>query len=151
MKSGAAHHYYKAERYRVEDRGFETPCHIWLLSLNKDGYGQEWAGGRSLKAHRAAYERSVGKIPAGMVLDHLCKTRSCVNPDHLQPVTPFENARRRPTHLTKIGLDGFADLCERVDSGESQSDIARELGIPKTTISAAYIGWQAARKRWGKK
>lgn len=49
------------------------------------------------RAHRAVYETFVGDIPDGMVLDHLCRTPSCVNPDHLEPVPQGENLRRAST------------------------------------------------------
>lgn len=52
-------------------------------------------------AHRVAYERLVGPIPDGMQLDHLCRNRLCVNPDHLEPVTAQENTRRATTLITK--------------------------------------------------
>jgi hypothetical protein len=47
-----------------------------------------------IQAHRAAYELLVGPIPAGLTLDHLCRTTLCVNPEHLEPVTMRENALR---------------------------------------------------------
>lgn len=54
-------------------------------------------------AHRVAYELVVGPIPEGLEIDHLCRTRSCVRPDHLDPVTHAENCRRAgvPGHATK--------------------------------------------------
>jgi hypothetical protein len=48
----------------------------------------------SVSPHRFAYELLVGPIPAGLVLDHLCRNRLCVNPNHLEPVTNSENPRR---------------------------------------------------------
>lgn len=55
-----------------------------------DGYGQH-AG---TQAHRYAYTELVGPIPEGLTIDHLCRNRSCVNPDHMEPVTRAENTRR---------------------------------------------------------
>lgn len=49
-------------------------------------------------AHRYMYEREVGQIPEGMHLDHLCRVRACVEPAHLEPVTPRENAVRAATY-----------------------------------------------------
>lgn len=72
-------------------------CWIWLASKTK-GYGAlgRRIDGRNvtLQAHRVAYELAVGAIPDGLVLDHLCRNPSCVNPAHLEPVTNAENLRR---------------------------------------------------------
>ncbi len=74
---------------------FTDSCWIWQATLDRYEYGQFWYGGRLVKAHRWAYECCHGPIPEGMVLDHLCKFRPCVNVDHLEPVTVQENNRRK--------------------------------------------------------
>lgn len=53
--------------------------------------------GKMRLAHRVAYEIHVGPIPDGLEIDHLCRVRCCVNPDHLEPVTHRENMRRSPS------------------------------------------------------
>ena len=69
-------------------------CWEWGGSRHFLGYGEfRWAG-RKGKAHRFAYEWFVGAIPTGLELDHLCRERSCVNPDHLEAVTHRENVLR---------------------------------------------------------
>jgi hypothetical protein len=86
---------YKAERWIVEDRGYDSPCWIWQLHCWPNGYGAgRLPGGRRVGAHREVYERLVGPVPEGLQLDHLCRIRCCVNPDHLEPVTQGENLRR---------------------------------------------------------
>lgn len=73
-----------------------TGCHLWAGGRNNVGYALVSIPGRDRKrtAHRAAYELAKGPIPAGMTLDHLCRVRHCINPDHLEAVTQAENNRR---------------------------------------------------------
>ena len=70
-------------------------CWIWDAGINAYGYGT-FAGysGETELAHRVSYEMHVGKIPPGMQIDHRCRLRCCVNPDHLEVVTKEENYRR---------------------------------------------------------
>ena len=71
------------------------PCWYWTGALSVgDGYGRCRFNGTTLKPHRVVWEILVGPIPNGYHIDHLCKNKLCVNPDHLEPVTPGENVRR---------------------------------------------------------
>lgn len=74
-------------------------CWVWLRGRDSDGYGIAYVGGKPRRAHKAAYESMVAPVPAGLQLDHLCRNTSCVNPEHLEPVTPRENVRRS-NHIT---------------------------------------------------
>lgn len=69
-------------------------CWLWQGALEGGGYGVFWLNGRNIRAHRFSYEKYIAKIPQGLVLDHLCKIRNCVNPEHLEPVTTIENIQR---------------------------------------------------------
>lgn len=86
--------------YKEKMCGFSSPCWIWSLSIKSSGYGQivrnsPITGKRKhYQAHRYMYELKVGKIPKGMDIDHLCRNRSCVNPDHLQAVPGRINYQR---------------------------------------------------------
>lgn len=66
-------------------------CWLWSGSLVWGGYGQFKVSRNTVRAHRFSYQFLVGPIPDGLHLDHKCRVRSCVNPDHLRPVTIREN------------------------------------------------------------
>ena len=78
-------------RYRIAPNG----CWQWTGTLTWGGYGQISRNRRNTTAHRAMWEHMVGPIPDGMVIDHLCLNRQCVNPEHMEVVTYSENNRRR--------------------------------------------------------
>jgi len=68
-------------------------CWLWTGAVQNSGYAMVRVPGRKMRvAHRIAYQMCVGPIPDGSVIDHKCRVRHCVNPDHLQAVSPRENA-----------------------------------------------------------
>jgi hypothetical protein len=95
---------------KIQVTGF---CWLWTGATDR-GYprvayplGVE----RSARAHRVVYELLVGKIPKGKYLDHLCRVRRCVNPDHLEPVTARENTLRSP--ISPAALNSLKTHCPR--------------------------------------
>ena len=86
-------------RERIEAKVVKTDhCWFWTGRPNRDGYGvigiTENGRKKNHMAHRASYEAFVGPIPHGMVIDHLCRNRACVRPEHLEPVLHEVNVRR---------------------------------------------------------
>ena len=73
----------------------KTPsCWLWLGSTTEWGYGQMGIDSTNRLAHRISYEDKFGPVQKGLYLDHLCRVRHCVNPDHLEVVTSRENMVR---------------------------------------------------------
>jgi hypothetical protein len=72
----------------------DTGCWLWQGHLDDDGYAMLSVRSYPRRAQRVAYLAFRGPIADDLVVDHLCRVRSCVNPDHLEPVTNAENIRR---------------------------------------------------------
>ncbi len=96
LKGGPRQGRSDSERFEaLLTRNGDSDCWEWVGTLNASGYGRfRFRGSGAYLAHRASYEMHVGEIPDGLVIDHLCRNRSCVNPDHLEPVTDRENLIR---------------------------------------------------------
>lgn len=72
-----------------------TPnCWVWSWSLDRHGYGQVRLNGTTRRSHRVIYELLVADVPKDLDIDHLCRNRACVNPNHLEPVTRSTNLLR---------------------------------------------------------
>lgn len=82
---------------------YDVDCWLWNGCIDKRGYGRIKIGGkkgRAVEAHIVSYTIFKGRISSGLELDHLCRIRSCVNPEHLEPVTHQQNMLRG-FHATK--------------------------------------------------
>lgn len=120
----------KKNRYSVDA---VSGCWIWLMAT--DGtYGIVKINDKVKKAHRAMYEEKKGPIPEGLVLDHSrnCISKLCVNPDHLEPVTPTENTRRRK--LSKIDIFMARELRHQYAEGKTKTQLSKQHNLSLSLI-----------------
>lgn len=90
---------------KVDRRGPDE-CWEWTGKKDNNGYGKMYDGGsidynKQYAAHRISWEINRGPIPTGLTIDHLCRNRGCVNPDHLEPVTSAVNTMRGYGYFAK--------------------------------------------------
>lgn len=83
-----------AERFARQIAKDESGCWTWTGNIAPIGYGRLSIHDELQYAHRFSWELFRGRIPDDLTIDHLCRVRACVNPDHLEPVTREENTRR---------------------------------------------------------
>lgn len=129
------HNARKAVHYIAEPRGHDTDCWTWQLSKTYNGYGLVRSGDKMVLAHRLYYQDHIGPIPDGKQLDHLCRVRACVRPEHLEPVTPGENCRRGGN--SKLTPEAVADIRS---SKDTQIVISRRHGISQPQVSVIRSG-----------
>lgn len=128
------------ELYLVEDRGYKTPCWIWQKYIDATGYGSMWFEGVMRQAYRVFYEQKFGPLPEckppdWIELDHLCRVRACMNPDHVEPVTHAINMRRGAN--TKLSAEIILQIRA---SPFPQRKVARLFGICQTHVSRIKRG-----------
>lgn len=79
----------------------EHGCWLWNVAQSSAGYGRFSYKGKMFSAHRVSYELHKGPIPDGLQIDHLCRVKRCINPEHLEAVTPKENTNRGDGNFKK--------------------------------------------------
>lgn len=131
------------ERFEANvDRTSATGCHNWTGVPNSSGYGQIYINKKNVKAHRVAYEIAKGPIPDGMLVDHSCHNRLCVNPDHLRVVDRSGNAQNREgaTATTFSGVRGVSWSAphERWVAGVTIKGVRHSLGHFRDLSAAEY-------------
>lgn len=140
MRYVRGHHLRKSAVEYIAD---ENGCWIWQRGKSPLGYGVGWADGKAQPAYRIVYRRYKGEIPAGHDLDHLCRVPSCVNPDHLEPVTHAENIRRgKNAKLTEGDVSEIRSAPRKYGIGPK---LAEKFGVHIDTIYAIRSGktWKA--------
>lgn len=125
----------RLENHRVEDRGYVTPCWIWQGATNEKGYGYVSHNGQWSRVHRVSYEERHG--PTDSKLDHLCRERACMNPDHLETVTTAENNRRAVT--TKLTKEQVSEI-RSLYPGMTQQALADQFGVSRRHIRQILSG-----------
>lgn len=129
-------------KYRVEDRGYTSPC--WVYEKKGNYYAYATVAGSAEVAHRIFYKHHVGDIPEGLELDHLCRIMSCVNPAHLEPVTHKENViRGLPFRGKGLGLDCGRTAIAQIRFNENDRALiaeAKALSSMKTTAEVVREG-----------
>jgi hypothetical protein len=125
-------------KYEVDPSG----CWLWTAALNRHGYGI--LDGRY--AHRVLYKALVGEVPDDLHLDHLCRVRNCVNPAHLEPVTPRVNVMRS-TAVT--ATNAAKTHCKRGHPFDQRNTYVKPTGYRgcRTCHADTERARRAARKR----
>lgn len=119
-------------------------CWLWVAAKFKNGYGAFGTGGTSVDyAHRVSWVIAGNEIPEGMDVCHACDVRNCVNPGHLFIGTRSDNMldchRKRRHPGTKLTDEDVHRIRNKRD-GETYADMAREIGVSRSAISAVKTG-----------
>jgi hypothetical protein len=131
------HSYAKALPYRIDS---DTGCWVWQRALSGPAhsrYGVLKRNGKRIKAHRFYFEKFKGQIPDGLYMDHLCGNKLCVNPDHLEAVTPAVNVQR--SKRAKLNWDNVREI-RRLANDFTRKELAARFGVAAPVISNIVLG-----------
>lgn len=125
-----------------------TGCWLWAGAMQSRGYGFfTLPAGKMILAHRYAYEFFRGLIAPGMQIDHVCRLKACVNPDHLEVVAQSENMLRRyraargePVRFHNNYTMAVHDVSQPLDPGANRTHDLRLRKRPETTEAPAKAG-----------
>jgi hypothetical protein len=113
---------------------------LWIGSIRKDGYGHFSIGKKILLAHRAAYQYFIGPLPSNLSIDHLCRVRCCVNPQHLEPVTTRVNI------LRGTGFAGINSRKEKCSRGHPFDKVWRSKNRMVRACSICHNEWHRQKR-----
>lgn len=108
---------------RFLEKVYKSPTCWYWLGAKIFGYGTFWLDGKNIPAHRFAWLTYRGSIPKGLVLDHLCRNPSCVNPKHLDPVSNLVNIQRGNANYNK-----YKTHCKQGHPFDEQNTYIRKGG-----------------------
>jgi hypothetical protein len=115
-------------------------CWLWQRSLDKDGYGYFRSHGKIIRAHCYYYEAKFGRMPEGLLPDHICRNRACVNPDHIEPVPHVENCRRGALVTTGMTLDKARAMRRLHRDGTPYKQLMKMFGVGKSLVAQIVTG-----------
>lgn len=138
------------QRFWSKVRKSDDGCWEWTGSLDKNGYGQVWIGGKYRKPHRVTYELTFGNICDGFFVCHKCDNPACVRPDHLFLGTIRDNnndrtrkgrsARGEKVWTCVLTAEKVSEIRRRYEAGNvTQRELASEYGVRQTTIGRIVL------------
>ena len=121
-------------------------CWLWIGRLQPNGYGKKQFNGRTVLAHRWVWTQLFGQIPSGLVIDHTCQNRGCVNPHHLRIVTQAENTRAGLKAILTAG--DVEEIRKLNDIGWFADQIAGKFNVSDGAIKSILQGksWRTKAK-----
>ena len=123
---------------RQEDRGYDTPCFVWMGEKDKDGYGRIKRNGKYVQVHWVLK----GDPPKGMDADHLCHQRDCIRPSHIEHVSRSVNTQRRRSVGTRRKMTDEERSVARamLAEGHTVADVSLATGFSRRTIGRLNNG-----------
>lgn len=131
----------RLDRYSIYEPN--SGCRLWTGALSNRTYSSIWHLGRMRKAHVVCYEIEVGPVPPGLELDHLCRTKICIESGHLEPVTRSVNLARSPL----MNRQAHKTHCPRGHAYEGPNLKLTKRGhrLCRTCQIEATRAWRASR------
>ncbi len=132
--------------YNKKKTDDQTGCWNWMGAIQSNGYGNFYFAGNNILAHRFSYEAHKGRIPGDLTINHKCKNTRCVNPDHLEIMTQYENSMLGDNPMA---INARKTVCINGHSltGNHIKIINRKDGIRRQCRKCAAIYQRRSRER----